>query len=80
MTEEDSLLTALAHLEAGEWQKAHAIVQQHETPHACWLHGIVHIMEGDLDNARYWYGRAKRAFSEDVKNEIHAAREALASH
>lgn len=25
---------------------------------AAWLHGIVHTLEGDLDNARYWYHRA----------------------
>jgi hypothetical protein len=57
------LRKALAHLQAGDWQAAHAIVQQHEeAPLACWAHGIVHIMEGDLPNARYWYGQAKRAF------------------
>ena len=71
------ILTALDHIESGAWQKAHAIVQRHESPEACWLHGIVHVREGDLENARYWYGRAKREFSEDVKTEIAAARVAL---
>ena len=50
-------------MQRGDWQAAHAIVQQdEESPLACWAHGIVHIMEGDLANARYWYARAKRAF------------------
>ena len=40
--------------------------QQHETQDAAWLHGIVHVLEGDLDNARYWYKRAKRTFSPDA--------------
>ena len=54
---------ALKHLEAGDWQAAHEIVQKdEESPLACWAHGIVHIMEGDLPNARYWYGRAGRSF------------------
>jgi hypothetical protein len=54
---------ALTHMEAGEWQAAHEIVQRDEdSPLACWAHGIVHIMEGDLPNARYWYVRAKRPF------------------
>ena len=67
------LLQALRHLEAGDWKAAHEIVQQDEvSPLACWAHGIVHIMEGDLPNARYWYRAAKRSFSEDVSAEIAA--------
>jgi hypothetical protein len=76
-TDRTALRAALEHIESGEWQKAHAIVQQHETPHACWLHGIVHVMEGDLENARYWYSRAKRTFSDNLAGEIAAARAAL---
>jgi hypothetical protein len=57
------LAEALAHLERGDWQTAHAIVQRDEdSALACWAHGIVHILEGDLPNARYWYGEAKRPF------------------
>ena len=57
------LSKAVGHLEAGDWQAAHEIVQKDEdSPLACWAHGIVHIMEGDLPNARYWYGQAKRPF------------------
>ena len=52
-------------MEAGDWQAAHEIVQRdEESPLACWAHGIVHIMEGDLPNARYWYGQARRSFPE----------------
>ena len=54
---------ALEHLQKGDWQAAHEIVQRdEESPIACWAHGIVHIMEGDLPNARYWYGQAGRSF------------------
>jgi len=57
------LSKAVAHLQAGDWQSAHEIVQRdEESALACWAHGIVHIMEGDLPNARYWYAQAKRAF------------------
>ena len=67
------LSEAIAFLERGEWKAAHEIVQQDEdSAPACWAHGIVHVMEGDLPNARYWYRRAKREFSEDVKAEIAA--------
>ena len=57
------LLHVIALLDKGEWQAAHEIVQKdEESPLACWAHGIVHLMEGDLPNARYWYRQAKRAF------------------
>ena len=70
---------ALELLERGDWQQAHAIVQQHDTQYAAWLHGIVHVLEGDLDNARYWYRRAERTFSSDAKSELAEARVSLES-
>ncbi len=74
-----ALEKALEFLEAGAWQKAHEIVQAEKTPLAAWLHGIVHTLEGDLDNARYWYRKADRAFPgpEAVQQEIAAARRTL---
>ena len=75
------LKKAVSHMEAGDWQAAHEIVQRDEDAAlACWAHGIVHIMEGDLPNARYWYGRAKRAFPAQpaAKTEIEALAAALA--
>jgi hypothetical protein len=48
------------HLEAGEWKAAHALVQKDATSLGCWAHGIVHLIEGDLENAKYWYRRAHR--------------------
>jgi hypothetical protein len=56
-----SLAEAVAHLERGDWQAAHEIVQKdEESALACWAHGIVHLMEGDVANARYWYKEADR--------------------
>jgi hypothetical protein len=73
------LATALEHLAAGEWQRAHEIVQEDKSALAAWMHGIVHTLEGDLDNAQYWYRKAKREFPGPgaVKQEIDAARERL---
>ena len=70
----------MRHLEAGDWQAAHEIVQADEdSADACWAHGIVHIMEGDLPNARYWYRRAGRAFPGDqaVQDEIGALKKQI---
>ncbi len=73
-------------LAAGAWQQAHEIVQREESAFAAWLHGIVHSLEGDLDNARYWYRKAGRVFPgrDAVQEEIAAAlrivREKTARH
>ena len=70
------LLSALDLLASGDWKAAHNIVQEDGSTLAAWLHGIVHTLEGDLDNALYWYGKAGRAFRgrEAVQEEIAAAR------
>jgi hypothetical protein len=74
-----ALTRALEFLEAGQWQPAHQIVQKESSPLASWLHGIVHILEGDMKNAQGWYQRADRAFpgAEAVQGEIAAARRAV---
>jgi len=73
------LRSAVALLEQGDWQGAHKIVQEdEEAALSCWAHGIVHVLEGDLPNARYWYRQAKRAFPEkySVPDEIAALKNA----
>lgn len=75
----DPLSQAIELLAAGDWQPAHAIVQKEKSTLAAWLHGIVHILEGDLKNARGWYQRAEREFPDPaaVQDEIAAARHAV---
>jgi hypothetical protein len=70
------LAKAVDLLAAGDWQQAHEIVQKEKSELAAWLHGIVHILEGDLDNARGWYRRAEREFpgAKAAEAEIAAAR------
>jgi hypothetical protein len=76
----DELAKAAALLRRGDWEAAHRIVQQdEESPLACWAHGIVHLMEGDTSNARYWYRAAKRDFpaKPSIDEEIRALSAAL---
>ena len=76
----DELSKALGLLRLGDWQAAHRSVQQDEdSPLACWAHGIVHLMEGDTSNARYWYREAKREFPRNpsIAEEIAALGKAL---
>ena len=75
----DPLSQAVELLAAGDWPPAHEIVQKETSTLAAWLHGIVHILEGDLRNAKGWYQRAEREFPDPaaVQDEIAAARRAL---
>lgn len=57
-----SLRDILALMRAGQWNAAHDSVQHHEGPLAAWLHGLLHLQEGDLEDAENWYERAGRRF------------------
>ena len=54
-------LAALWHGAKGDWDAAHRIVQDQTGREAAWVHAWLHRVEGDLSNARYWYGQAGRS-------------------
>jgi hypothetical protein len=56
------LQQVLQHLHAGRWNAAHDLVQHDGSMLAAWLHGILHLQEGDLEDAENWYDRAARHF------------------
>ena len=58
---------ALAHLRRREWQKAHEIVMDLEDKVAYHMHGLVHRLEGDMENARYWYAKAGVPLSRSLR-------------
>ena len=66
LTEDDppTMLTdlqrALWYGARGDWTKSHETVQNEDGADAAWVHAWLHRIEGDLDNARYWYGQAHR--------------------
>ncbi|SER48300.1 hypothetical protein SAMN04490244_101213 [Tranquillimonas rosea] len=75
----ETLRDALDKLEAGDWDGAHAVVQDDPGPEAAWLHAHLHRLEGDEGNAAYWYSRAGRApFAGPEEDERAALRAALA--
>lgn len=47
----------------GNWERAHAVAQDVETPEGAWVHAYLHRKEGDAGNAAYWYRRADRPVS-----------------
>lgn len=64
----------------GQWDAAHRIVQQYEADRtAAWIHAVLHKIEGDLDNSRYWYRRAGKleCVGEEPMAELQAVRAAM---
>ncbi|WP_375466081.1 hypothetical protein [uncultured Methylobacterium sp.] len=53
-------LAALWWAARGGWERAHVLVQDEDGPEAAWVHAHLHRVEGDRDNAAYWYARAGR--------------------
>jgi hypothetical protein len=53
-------LTALWWAGKDDWNKAHELVMNEDGPESAWVHAYLHRVEGDLDNARYWYRQARR--------------------
>lgn len=51
-------LQALWWVRRNDWNRAHVIVQDLESRAAARVHAHLHRVEGDLDNANYWYRRA----------------------
>ena len=43
---------------SGKWDEAHTIVQEINTDFAQWIHAVLHKIEGDEANSRYWYNRS----------------------
>jgi hypothetical protein len=80
MPSREDLIHAVDLALAGDWTGAHAIVQQDETnPTFCWVHAVLHKIEGDAANARYWYrlsGQSYEAYA-DPKVELGAIKAVL---
>ena len=51
-------LQALWWAAQAEWNRARELVQDDESRDAAWVHAYLHRVEGDLDNAGYWYRQA----------------------
>lgn len=65
---------------AGDWHGAHEIVQQDEADAlGCWIHAVLHKIEGDAANSRYWYRAAGQFYESypDAKAELAAIKAVL---
>lgn len=76
----EDLIRAVDLALAGDWEEAHAITQAQEgDATADWLHAVLHKIEGDSENSRYWYRRVPHAYEDydDPKAELAAVRASL---
>jgi hypothetical protein len=47
-----------------EWEHAHRIVMKEGGKDCAWVHAYLHRVEGDRDNAHYWYRQAGRSVAQ----------------
>lgn len=78
----DEMKTAVDAALAGEWDRAHRIVQEYGDSTACWIHAVLHKIEGDAWNSRYWYRRTTAEYEDfsDPSEELKAIKQRLQQH
>ena len=54
-----ALLKACELALAGDWDGAHNIAQDYSDDAANWIHAVLHKVEGDSFNSKYWYAKTK---------------------
>ena len=77
----DEVIRAVDLALAGDWEGAHSLAQRFESDvNGNWLHAVLHKIEGDEGNSRYWYRRSGGHGYEDfadAKAELAAIRTGL---
>ncbi|MBW0000417.1 MAG: hypothetical protein JO015_15065 [Verrucomicrobia bacterium] len=72
---------ALLWYTAGNLNAAHEIVQPMSGPDGAYIHGMIHRVEGDFDNARYWFSRAAaHPASAEIYRHAVVNSQAIAAH
>ena len=60
-----ALLKAVALALSDDWDASHKIAQDFSDTTANWLHAVLHKIEGDVSNSKYWYARTAGKRYED---------------
>ena len=80
MADRKNLIRAVDLAIAGDWDVAHRIVQEDGADAtSCWIHAVLHKIEGDAGNARYWYRRSGQSYEAypDAQTELAAIKASL---
>lgn len=76
----DALLTAVKLALDGDWDASHKIAQDYSDSMANWIHAVLHKIEGDVWNSKYWYARTAGKNYEDfadTSDELHEIQRVL---
>ena len=73
MNKADLIIAVEAALK-GDWDTSHNIAQDLQEADAHWLHAILHKIEGDQWNSKYWYARSAGHHYEDYSDAIEELR------
>jgi hypothetical protein len=75
----EQLISAVDAALAGEWDRSHRIVQEFSDQASCWIHAVLHKIEGDEWNSRYWYARSRAKYEDftDPDEELKVIRQQL---
>lgn len=75
----NQLLKAVKLAQDGDWDAAHCIVQDYNDHVSCWIHAVLHKIEGDESNSRYWYARCDASFEDytETSQELDAIEDFL---
>lgn len=60
----DDLKLAVTAALGGDWNKAHLIAQESDDRIGHWIHAVLHKIEKDEGNSRYWYARAHKSYED----------------
>lgn len=83
MSNHAHLLEAVTLAQTGDWDAAHNIAQDYSDHTANWIHAVLHKVEGDVWNSKYWYaktgGRQYEDYAADIARELEAIKQLLLS-
>jgi hypothetical protein len=66
----EALLNAVQAALDGDWDKSHNIAQDYSDSTANWIHAVLHKIEGDVWNSKYWYARTAGKSYDDFSDAI----------
>ena len=69
------LLKAVELALTGDWDASHKIAQDYSDATANWIHAVLHKIEGDEWNSKYWYARTAGRHYEDFADAMDELRQ-----